>query len=147
MDYHIRLSKPFSILETFFVNLQSESDAVIVYEHGKDEEIHRTHVHALVKRCKVKTTTLKARLVKLTGAWDKSDWAFMKAHDDKLITYMTKGSLEPVLISGFLPDYINNLKLAWVEPSHKVVVAQCAKRIGNRYQAFSCHYIDASFAS
>jgi len=121
MDYHIRLSKEFSILEPFWLNLQKECEAVVVYEHVKDEEVNRTHVHALVKRCQSKTTTLKARLVKLFGAWKKEDWAFMEAKNDNLITYMSKGTLDPVFCSGFLTEYIQSLKSDWIEPSHKAV--------------------------
>jgi len=122
MNYHIRLTKPYSILESFFLNLQCE--AMVVYEHQADDEIKRTHVHALIKGSPVKATTMKARLTKLCGVWKKEDWAFMTHYgkvereliDDDLITYMSKGILDPVYVVGFIEEYLLDQRSKWVEP-------------------------------
>jgi len=120
MNYHLRLSKPYSILETFFRQLQCD---LVVYEHQADDEIKRTHVHALIKGSPVKATTMKARLTKLCGVWKKEDWAFMTHYgsertliDDDLITYMSKGILDPVLVVGFIEEYLLDQRSKWVEP-------------------------------
>jgi len=123
MKYHVRLTKPFVILETFFRELQCEN--MVVYEHAEDEEIKRTHVHALITDPTSGTTTMKARLTKLCGVWKKEDWAFVTKYksndknlpvDDKLITYMSKGCLEPSLVVGFTEEQITKYKDAWIEP-------------------------------
>jgi len=123
MKYHIRLTKDYAILETFFRDLQCEN--MVVYEHAADDEIKRTHVHALITDPTSGTTTMKARLTKLFGVWKKEDWAFVTKYksdekslpvDDKLITYMSKGCLEPSLVVGFTEEQITKYKDAWIEP-------------------------------
>jgi len=126
MNYHIRLTQPYSILEVFFRHLQCES--LVVYQHNADDEVKRTHVHALVKGSTVQATTMKARLTKLCGVWKKEDWAFTTSYvsgeerlpvDDKLITYMSKGILEPSLVVGFTDEFIEIMRSQWVAPKVK----------------------------
>jgi len=123
MDYHIRLTKPYSILEVFFRNLQC--DQLIVYQHNDGK---RPHVHCLAKNVPIQVTTLKARLTKLCGTWAKEDWAFTtkyKAGDlmlpinDGLITYMSKGHYEPSLVVGFDEQKVAELTALWVERERK----------------------------
>jgi len=120
MDYHIRLTKSYSILEPFFRELQCSQ--LIVYEH---HDAKRVHCHALLKGSSVKTTTMKARLTKLCGVWMKDDWIFTTSYKDKdehkrpindsLITYMSKGSLSPCFVSGFTENIISEYASKWVE--------------------------------
>lgn len=102
-------------LEEFFNGL----DRAVVYQHDADEEISRTHVHALAETS-VSTDTLKNRLHKILG-WrpGRSDWAFTQKikHNpvqDKFITYMSKGKLEPVFIKGFNQEVCDKYKALWV---------------------------------
>jgi len=73
----------------------------------------------LLKECPVKTTTLKARIVKAIGAVVKTDWSFITEYqgtpvNDKVITYFSKGILEPSFVKGFTRDTIQQCKSEWV---------------------------------
>jgi len=128
MNYHIRLTRPYAILEPFFRHLQCEQ--LVVYEHCADEEIKRTHVHALVKGLTIQVTTMKARLTKLCGVWKKGDWSFVTKYgkdedrkdvNDDLITYMSKGLLDPQYVLGFKEEDILAFKTKWVDAVFKEV--------------------------
>ena len=118
MTAHIRLTKSFARLEEFFSGLQCES--LVVYEHTGA----RVHVHAYMKGGP-NTTTMKARLVKLCGAWNKEDWAFMTKFkpvgseksepvNENLLTYLSKGTINPSMVVGFTPEEIEAKRLLWV---------------------------------
>jgi len=74
---------------------------------------------------------MKARLTKLCGTWKKGDWAFVtkygkedepkKEVNDDLITYMSKGLLDPQLVIGFKEEDILAFKTKWVDAEFKVV--------------------------
>jgi len=72
-----------------------------------------------MKNCPVKTTTLKARINKVIGKVEKTDWSFITSHngnpvDDKVITYFSKGVLEPSYLKGFTQEEIDGYKSEWV---------------------------------
>lgn len=112
-------------LEEFFSSL----DRAVVYQHDADEEVSRTHIHALVETS-VSTDTLKNRLTKIIGKrLPKTDWAFTQKikHnpvEDRFITYMSKGKLEPVYIKGFTQDTCNKYKALWVVKSPPPVASK-----------------------
>lgn len=133
MKIAIRLHVEWSnVLIPFFNSL----DRVAVYEHSADEQVSRTHIHALVETS-VSTDTLKNRIEQHIGFRpSRSDWAFStqvgkpKAPvEDKFITYMSKGKLDPVFIKGFTQDECDRYKALWIEksqssdPSKKQVVS------------------------
>lgn len=117
MRIAIRLTIPWSEnLIPFFDQLEP----CAVYQHDADEEVSRTHIHALVE-VNVSTDTLKNRLQKILGyRLPKTDWAFsqkLKGNpiEDKFITYMSKGKLEPVHIKGFTQEQCDKYKSEWIE--------------------------------
>lgn len=95
-------------------------DRAVVYQHNADEEVSRTHVHALVET-DVTTDTMKNHLQKILGyRLPASDWSFVSKLkrlpvEDKFITYMSKGKLEPVYTKGFTAEEIERYKSDWIE--------------------------------
>ena len=115
MNYSIRITRSYTELESWINGLQ-DIPFIVVYEHRDGARIH---CHMLLKECPVKTTTLKARIVKAIGNVAKTDWSFITTYqgnpvDDKVITYFSKGILEPLFVKGVTYDAIAILKGQWV---------------------------------
>lgn len=115
MNYSIRITRSYTELESW-VNGLDDIPFIVVYEHHDGARIH---CHMLLKECPVKTTTLKARIVKAIGNVAKTDWSFITTYqgnpvDDKVITYFSKGILEPSFVKGFTRETIDILKGQWV---------------------------------
>lgn len=109
----IRITRPYSALVPFFDKLQQHSDKLIVYEHT---ESARPHIHGLIVNCKPSTDTLKNWIRSVVGKVEKTDWSFVsKDVNEKFITYMSKGNLEPKLCCGFGEDQVSVLRDAWEE--------------------------------
>jgi len=111
----IRLTFPYDTIADVFKPFEH----VIVYEHEADAKVKRTHVHALVET-DVSTDTLKYRIKKIVGFVPKTDWSFKtEMHGepvhDKLITYMSKGKLEPKYQKGFTQEVVDKYKSEWIE--------------------------------
>lgn len=119
-NHSVRITRPFKEIESWITGLHDVTQ-IVVYEHHDGARIH---CHALFKSCLTIVNTLKARLTKLIGKVDKSDWAFPTTYTDKndnvipvndgLITYMHKGTNAPVYIKGFTPDLIKEYEDKWV---------------------------------
>jgi len=113
--YAIRLHYPYDRLTDFF----NRFDVVVVYQHDADEEVSRTHVHALLEAT-ISTDTMKNWVRKLVGHVEKTDWSFKtelqgQPVQDRFITYMSNGILEPKLVKGFTQEVIDNYKSQWIE--------------------------------
>lgn len=125
-------------------------DRVAVYEHGADEEVNRTHIHALVETS-VSTDTLKIRIGKCLGYKpNRSDWAFsekvgrpLTPVEDRFITYMSKGTLEPKYLKGFTQDDCDRYKSYWVEKSLPVATEKKHSVSGFHISKELAEYIDA----
>jgi len=119
-----RVTSSYDSLKDMWPALEGNSKGLVVYEHPADEKIERTHVHFLIVECGVSTDTLKNWIKKVlkVQSFPKTDWSFKttyKDHDDKevavdfnFITYMTKGHLEPKLVSNVesIEEYKKNWK-------------------------------------
>jgi len=116
MLYAIRLSFPYAEVEEFFKKFK---DSVVVYEHEADEEVNRTHVHALVETA-VSTDSMKNWVTKSLGKRpNKTDWAFVSKIQKepvtyRFITYMTKGVLDPMYIHHITLAECEEYKNKWV---------------------------------
>lgn len=127
MNLAIRISRPYDDVREW---CEFKADQKIVFQHDADEEVSRTHIHMLVIGCSIKPDTLKYRYKRLYGDIDKNDWAFATTYKDtdgkwysitpesslKFITYMTKGSLSPVLSEGYDPEKVLELAQQWKDP-------------------------------
>lgn len=119
METFCRITRPYELLEPFFTDLLPKVGVLVVYEHSADEEVKRTHIHALIQDCSVDTLTLKKRLEKRFGHFEKEDWAFPKKNLSTIptiIAYMSKGHLQPKLVKGIPNTHINDYMKLWIEP-------------------------------
>lgn len=116
----IRVSRSFDELREVFQSLKARR--VVVYEHVADDEVSRTHVHALVQNADVNVLAFKRRIEKHLGKVEKSDWSFKETtgNEDKYVTYMTKGVLEPSYIFGYTDLEVNAFRSHWVTPKKEV---------------------------
>lgn len=124
MNLHIRISRPYTDISGWILNEKHES--CVVYEHDKDDEVARTHCHIWVKGIQCSTDSLKNHIKKVIGPVDKSDWYFTTVNKSKepwtddVITYMSKGKLEPKYKNGFTDEEIDNFKSKWVVPPNPI---------------------------
>lgn len=116
MNKAIRVSRDYISIQSWFDTFTY--DKIAVYEHPKDEEVSRTHCHILVYGLSVKSDNLKYHLKKIDSTLNgRTDWSFSdKEVDDNFITYMSKGTLSPKLLKGYDTDYIESLRLKWIDP-------------------------------
>jgi len=113
----VRVSRSFDELRTVFESLKA--NCVLVYEHEADDEVSRTHVHALVQKADVTVLAFKRRIEKAVGKVNRSDWAFKETDENvpKYITYMSKGTLTPSYCrGGYNEQEIERFKSYWVNP-------------------------------
>jgi len=112
--YAIRITRTAAELAALWERLGHDSIRIIAYEHNDGA---RPHVHVYLEGCTVSTDTLKNRIKKSLSVttFAKSDWSFKGADGDlKVITYMSKGILEPIHNKGFDPEEVRRLKGNWL---------------------------------
>lgn len=116
----IRITQTYAELKPMFERVLEVSDKVIVYEH---HDAARVHVHGLLVGCRVSTDTLKNWVKRALGvnAYPKTDWTFKTAQDNNLITYMSKGILDPILVRGFSEEEVNDYRSKWVQKEKPAV--------------------------
>lgn len=117
MNVFGRISREWSLLEGMVLELTKVADEVVVYEHVADQEVSRTHIHFYLENFTQSIEGVKKRVRKICPDISKSDWAFnMKEVNRSCITYMSKGTLEPVFNSGI---DCNEYKELWEERPKK----------------------------
>lgn len=116
----IRVSRSYDELKQIFQSLKARH--VIVYEHVADEEVSRTHVHALVQNADITCLAFKRRIEKHLGKIERSDWSFKETdgNEAKYVTYMTKGELKPVYVSGYTDDEVEQFRSNWIAPKQEI---------------------------
>jgi len=113
----IRITLPYDRLVQTFSQIKDASQRVIVYQH----DATRVHVHALIVGCTVSTDTLKNWIMReINGKMTRDSWSFKTAQNEEFITYMSKGSLTPVFVSGYQPEAIEAFRSKWVQQPPKV---------------------------
>lgn len=124
MDLFVRITVDYETVKDFLQRLSGDADKLIVYQHNAS----RVHIHFYIVNSRVKPDAIKTRFKKFMSItqWDKSNWSFKSATDDKCITYMSKGSLSPVFNKGFDADYIRSLTEQWED---KVVVRESKEAV------------------
>lgn len=112
----IRITLSYDRLEQTFSQIKDVSQRVIVYQH----DATRVHVHALIVGCTVSTDTLKNWVMReINGKLTRDSWSFKTAQNEEFITYMSKGSLTPVFVSGYQPEVIEAFRSKWVQQAPK----------------------------
>jgi len=112
----IRISRSFDELRPVFQSLVARH--VLVYEHLADDEVERTHCHALVQGAEVTVLAFKRRIEKAIGKVAKTDWSFKETTgtESKYITYMTKGDLQPSYNFGYTDAEVDAIRQDWITP-------------------------------
>lgn len=119
----VRISRSYDDLKGMWEALREECTAMIVYQHDADEETSRTHVHAVLQDLSIGVETIKYRVKSYlkTKVFCKSDWCFQtevgrpkSAVTWDYITYMSKGTLEPVLIHNVTDNDIALKTSNWI---------------------------------
>ena len=106
--------------------LESVCDVLVVYEHEKDEDVARTHVHFYMEGFTLTIEGLKACIRREMdasglGAMARSDWSFKEQNKDKTpvdsncIVYMTKGELDAKRTKGVTDETLAHYKARWIE--------------------------------
>lgn len=83
-------------------------ERVIIYQHSADDSVKRTHIHGLVFGCTRKEDTVRNKFFK-----GKYEYSLKSKVDDKFITYMSKGKIDPVYNKGFDPELVRLRKSEW----------------------------------
>lgn len=123
--FAVRITRSFDELKPFFDKVVSKhpNSVLVVYQHDADEEISRTHIHALMENVNPSTDTLKRWVKEALGVseFSRYDWAFPALKNRDFITYMSKGKLEPSLIHNISVEEVTAFRAKWVE--HRVVTS------------------------
>lgn len=116
--FAVRITRDFDQLRPFFDRVKLHPQSVcIVFQHDSDEDVSRTHVHAMISANVGSTDTLKRWVKDAVGPVDRYDWSFTRCREeDKYITYMSKGKLDPCLVHGIEYEKVTALRGSWVEP-------------------------------
>lgn len=125
MDLHIRIHREYAEIQQWIVN--EDCSFCVVYQHDADQEVSRTHCHIWIKGVKCNTDSLKNHIKKVVGKVPKEDWAFMAIqpktktpYNDTLITYMSKGELDPKYIKGWTEEEIEEFRRKWIPPPNPI---------------------------
>lgn len=123
-NYAIRVSRSYSDVSGIISLWSHRSQTVIVYQHEKDEEVNRTHIHMLLMGVDCQEERLKRLAHKIdSNLSGNKDWSFK---DTKLnldnspdvegyITYMTKGKYAASFVKNYSPGKLEEARLKWVE--------------------------------
>lgn len=115
----------------FYEYLAERSDGVCCVEHFADANIRRTHCHIYVAGCKVKYDAINDRLTSIGVAKGNTGRTIKyKDVDEGIITYMSKGKLDPSFLYGITREHYDYLRSKWIEPEKSSPVKnEKAKRV------------------
>lgn len=121
--FAVRITRDFQSLKSFFDRVVLHPQSVcVVFQHDADEEVSRTHVHAMISMNVGSSDTLKRWIKQVVGHVDRYDWAFPLCKDeDRYVTYMSKGKLEPLVCHGIEYEKVIALRSEWKEIPAKAV--------------------------
>lgn len=129
MELHVRWSRAYCDLSGAVSYIKERSEELVVVEHEADEEVSRTHIHMYVKGLSCTIETIKNQFKKAFPLITKSDYIHKTTYEDrnknivpvndKLVTYMSKGHLEPKLLHNWTIEKYNEYKAKWVNYENK----------------------------
>jgi len=109
----VRISYPYDRVKEALAKIANESASFVVYEHN--DKVENVHIHFLSVGPKISTDTMKNYIRQCVGKVDKTKWSFKTATDMNCITYMTKGTLDPVFQKGFTQEELIEYRGKWVD--------------------------------
>lgn len=126
-DYHIRLHMSYTDASNAKVisYISDRSDEFVVCQHDPGTETGlRDHIHGYIRGCSVNRKTFNAQLTRL-GAPSGNEGRMLsetygkkpniKPIDKGLITYISKGKLDPSYIKGVEISEFNFLRSNWID--------------------------------
>lgn len=122
MNLFVRVSREFQDLIRCMPLFEVQCEKLVLYEHEQDNEVSRTHVHFLITEVKCSRETLKNIIRKECENIPRQDWSFKDVTDPKgCITYMSKGTLDPMYNYNYSRDEIDDCKKLWKDPTKKTI--------------------------
>lgn len=118
--FAVRITRDFPTIKPFFDKLVvSHPDSVLIaFQHDADEDVSRTHVHMALVGVNPSTDTLKRWIKNECGisSMSRYDWSFKQLESlDGYVTYMSKGTLDPVFLHNIEYDKVTALRAEWKE--------------------------------
>jgi len=127
--YCFRISRSYDECQEQIKELAAYATRVAIYQHDADEDVNRTHVHGIIRICSRGEDTLRTKFFKKYFAGNKqyqlattyipAKGMDAKPVNDKYITYMSKGHLEPVYVKDYTQVEIDHWKSQWIDYSIK----------------------------
>jgi len=110
-----RIRAPYEDVKVAIQEICGKCEKLIVFEHN--ERSDNIHIHFLMEGNTVSTDTLKNIFKRngFNGGERGVNWSFVSATDRGCITYMSKGTLEPVFCKGYETEEVSGLKNSWEE--------------------------------
>lgn len=153
-NFAFRVTSSYDVTVEHLAPLYELCDKVAVYEHSQATKTARgnTHIHAVLIGCSKGEDTIRNRFFK--GKYQSADYelktkyevkvGIMKVKrkydvDEKYVTYMSKGVLDPMFFKGFTQEEIDAYKAQWISHTSEVVEVtdkkqEKAKKPVNRYE-------------
>lgn len=135
-NFAFRVTSLYDVTVEHLAPLYELCEKVAVYEHSQATKTarSRTHIHGVLIGCKKGEDTLRNRFFK--GKYESADYelktkyevkvGIMKVKrkydvDEKYVTYMSKGVLDPMFFKGFTQEEIDAYKAQWIAHTPEVV--------------------------
>lgn len=137
-NWHVRITRSWSDLSGVIIRMAEFGPITAAYEHTPDQGCKRQHIHILFYSSTFAVNTVKDWIKKIFKP-EAHDWRFKttykinkgtpqeqevpitEASYPQLITYMSKGKLEPKYVKGIEMDNVRHFRDCWVE--HKKTAA------------------------
>lgn len=122
-NFAFRITVAYDDLGLGLLALYDMSEKIAIYEHDADEDVNRTHIHGLIMGCNRKEDTVRTKFFK--GIYESTDYELKTKYqdknkrwwpvDDKYITYMSKGRLQPQYVKGYSFEETEEFRKQWVD--------------------------------
>lgn len=123
-NYAPRVSFAYADVSGVIETWSHSCEKMVVYEHQRDSEVNRTHLHMLLMNCKYNTAEpLKRQFYSAvqTSAKGNDLWSWVHKKypnpNEQFVVYMSEGKLRPVFVKNFSPAELEELRLQWKEES------------------------------
>lgn len=122
-NFAFRITVAYEELGLALLSLYDMSERIAIYEHEADEDVNRTHIHGLIMGCCRKEDTVRTKFFK--GKYEATDYELKTKFqdrnkrwwpvDDKYITYMSKGRLQPQYVKGYSFEETEEFRKQWID--------------------------------
>jgi hypothetical protein len=128
-NYAPRVTVSYADASGLFQEWSKRCKEFVVYEHEADEKVSQTHCHLLMLGCQVKAEQFKRMYMEHfphEARKGNALWSWVHEFDEdrgddareallKIVTYYSKGKLQPKFVVGLTLAEIDVLRQAWVD--------------------------------